>query len=285
MTVPDRRNLTVDQARLVEENLPLVQHIVSRMTQRFPATYSRDDLVQAGALGLIEAVARFDPDRGFSFSTFAGKRIEGAVLDALRSADWAARSVRRNERRLRSVGEALTADLGREPTDRELSTSMKIGLTELWDLQADLARTRLETLHRRNAPTPDGGERADVDIPSDDSAQLEERELLGYLRDAVDQLPERQRVVIVGHFLEGRTMTELGELLGVTQSRASQLKREALTTMRAGLAAALDESRSTTVGAAETRRGAASEAAQLRYNQALRGASTWRERLDNPTGR
>ena len=291
IAVATRRSLTADQERMVEENLPLVHHIVARMTQRFPATFSRDDLAQAGALGLIEAVARFDPARGFAFSTFAGRRIEGAVLDALRSADWASRSLRRHERQLRRADDALTADLGREPTDRELSASMRIGLAELRDLRADLARTRLETLHRRNSPIGDGIDRPDIDIPSRDEHQrLEDRELLGYLRDAVNQLPERHRVVIVGCFLEGRTMTELGQLLGVTQSRASQLKREALTMMRAGLAAALDDTQPSAAGPGvdHARRGKDSGRSvgdtQATYNRALHSASTWRERLDYPTG-
>jgi RNA polymerase sigma factor for flagellar operon FliA len=274
IAVSSQRSLTEDQERMVEENLPLVQHIVSRMTQRFPATFSRDDLVQAGALGLIEAVARFDPARGFAFSTFAGRRIEGAVLDALRSNDWASRSVRRSERQLRRVGDALTAELDREPTDRELSESMKIKLADLRNLKDDLARTRVETLHRRTASQVDGTDRTEIDVPANEEPQrLEERELFAYLRDAVEQLPERHRVVIVGYFLDGRTMTELGQLLGVTQSRASQLKSEALTMMRAGLVAALDDVNASDRGS------------QATYNEAVRDASTWRERVDYPAGR
>ena len=276
---------------MVEENLPLVHHIVARMTQRFPATFSRDDLAQAGALGLIEAVARFDPARGFAFSTFAGRRIEGAVLDALRSADWASRSLRRHERQLRRADDALTADLGREPTDRELSASMKIGAAELRVLKADLDRARVDTLNRRYSPIGDGIDQPEIDVPTrDDYQRLEDRELLGYLRDAVNQLPERHRVVIVGCFLEGRSMTELGQLLGVTQSRASQLKREALTTMRAGLTAALDDTEPSAMGSGPDPAlsgpgsGRSGSDTQATYNRALHSASTWRERLDYPTG-
>lgn len=236
VAVTIRERLTVDEERLVEENLPLVQHIVNRMTQRFPATFSRDDLVQAGALGLTEAATRFDPDRGYAFSTFAGRRIEGAVLDALRSDDWAARSVRRSERRMVRTAEALAATLGREPMDQELSAAMKMELDDLHKLKADLARTRVESLHGSRRPGIADDEVREIDVAADDgAASLEERELQSRLRAAVELLPERHRMVIVGYFLDGRSMTELGRVLGVTQSRASQLKREALAMMRSGM--------------------------------------------------
>ncbi len=239
----DGERLTPDEERLVEENLPLVHHIVGRMTQRFPATFSRDDLVQAGALGLIEAVSRFDPDRGFAFSTFAGRRIEGAVLDALRSADWAARSVRRSERHMHQTGDALAATLGREPTDRELSAAMRIELDELHKLKADLARTHLASLNRPSWPSGAGTPRSELDVADvDQPIPIETQEIQRELRAALELLPERHRTVVVGHFLEGRSMTELGHLLGVTQSRASQLKREALSMLRSDLASTLEGS-------------------------------------------
>lgn len=264
--------LTREQERTVEENMPLVQHIVARMTRSFPSTCSRDDLVQAGALGLIEAARRFEPDRGVTFSTYAGRRIEGAVLDALRSVDWASRSVRRDERQLRTTSAQLVAALGRHPTECELSETMAIDPQRLRDLRADLARARLDSLTRGPGLGDEATGRAELDVvaPVDDRRSLEHRELLGYLRDAVRLLPERHRLIIVGYFLEGRSMTELGAFLGVTQSRASQLKTEALTMMRDGLTSAIDET--CPPGSFRGRR-------QVAYNEALKTASTWRQRL------
>ena len=228
--------LTPVQRRMVVDNLPLVRHVVGRLTERMPASYSRDDLVQAGALGLIEATRRFDPELGYTFSTFAGRRIEGAVLDMIRRADWASRSVRRDERRLSAADAELQAALGRRPTDQELSESLNIGVERLHGLRADLARARLDSLDR----VAEGGGHP-FEAAADDVSRLERAETLDRLRSAIDVLPERHRMVIVGHFFEGRSMTELGGLLGVTQSRASQIKAEALARLRSGLETAGDD--------------------------------------------
>ena len=233
--------LTVAEQHVVEQNLALVHYIVARLTERFPASRSRDDLVQVGALGLIEATRRFEPGRDVSFSTYAGRRIEGAVLDALRKDDWASRSVRSGERRLLAVSDTLYAALGRQPTDGEICESMHVEVKKLHALRADLARAQVESLNRG---LDAGGEQiatGQIDLPAPHVSEesLERQEMFGYLRDAVQLLPERHRLIVVGHFIEGKTITELGELLGVSQSRVSQLKNEALTIMRNGMSAAL----------------------------------------------
>lgn len=257
---------------MVEKNIALVHHIVSRMTENFPAAVQRDDMVQAGLVGLIEATQRFDADRGFSFSTFAGRRIEGAVLDLLRRADWAPRSVRRNERQLHEMEAGMTAQLGRRPTAEELGEALGTGSDHVHSLRADVAKARLNPLVVRAKGDDNDNELGELDLPAanvPDTLDLEHQELMGYLRDGIDLLPERHRVVVVGHFLEGRSMTELGELLGVTQSRASQLKSEALGMLKAGIDLNLD--------GVEPKR--APTARQATFNEALGGASTWRERV------
>ncbi len=267
------QRLTPEQEATVERNIALVHHIVTRMTQNFPSADQRDDLVQAGLVGLIEATQRFDPERGFSFSTFAGRRIEGAVLDLLRRADWAPRSVRRNERQLHDVEAQLTSSLGRKPTPSELGESMGTGLDQIHSLRADVAQARVSSLFVSGRTNEDDSTTAEADSPvalgSLGHEDLEHQELMGYLRDGIRLLPERHRVVIVGHFLDGKSMTELGELLGVTQSRASQLKGEALTMLKGGLEANLDD-----VEAPAT-----SSPRQGAYNNALGEASSWRDRL------
>ncbi len=258
---------------MVENNIALVHHIVSRMTENFPAAVQRDDMVQAGLVGLIEATQRFDADRGFSFSTFAGRRIEGAVLDLLRRADWAPRSVRRNERQLHEMEAGMTAQLGRRPTAAELGDAMGTGPDHVHNLRADVAKARLNPLVVRAKGDDGDNDMTDLDLAATDipdTLDLEHQELMGYLRDGISLLPERHRIVIVGHFLEGRSMTELGELLGVTQSRASQLKSEALGMLKSGIDVSLD--------GVEPQR--SPTARQASFNEALSGASTWRERVE-----
>lgn len=264
--------LTPDQRKMVEKNIALVHHIVSRMTENFPAAVQRDDMVQAGLVGLIEATQRFDADRGFSFSTFAGRRIEGAVLDLLRRADWAPRSVRRNERQLHEMEAGMTAQLGRRPTAEELGDALGTGADHVHNLRADVAKARLNPLVVRAKGDDNDNDVSDLDLAATDipdTLDLEHQELMGYLRDGIDLLPERHRVVIVGHFLEGKSMTDLGELLGVTQSRASQLKSEALGMLKTGIDVNLD--------GVQPRR--TPTARQASFNEALGDASTWRERV------
>lgn len=268
--------LTEQQKKTVVANLALVEHIVNRVAANLPATYSRDDLVQTGTLGLISATVRYDPSAGTAFSTFAGRRIEGAIIDLLRQADWAPRSVRALERRLvaaeqradqagaigpAQVAQRLARDLGVEPEDIER-------------LRGDIDRARIESLDR-----PVSGEDAAVPLASTVSngrALTEEtvadQEMIGYLRDGVALLPERHRIVVVGYYYEGKSMTELGALLGVTQSRASQLKDEALTLLRNGLDSVYGEGDETVPGEASSRR-------QRAFTESFASSREWRDRL------
>ena len=268
--------LTPPQRQMVERNIPLVEHIVKRLSARFPASYDRDDLVQTGILGLIEASTRFDPSMGIAFSTFAGRRIEGSIIDQLRRDDWAPRSVRAGERQLEQAESELTARRGGvRPDDAELSRVLGVTVTDVHRLRTRIAAASLDSLDR-----PVGGGDA-VTTLSETVAdlsglgvegELDDRELRAYLRDAVSLLPERHRIVIVGHFLEGRSMTELGALLGVTQSRASQLKEDALRLIREGMRDQYREGDTSDEPQRRTRREAA-------FTESLRSARSWRSRL------
>lgn len=227
--------LTDEQRQQVVANIPLVEHIVNRVAANLPASHSRDDLVQTGIMGLISAAVRYDPEAGAAFSTFAGRRIEGAIIDLLRRNDWAPRSVRAGEKRLTAAEERLRVD--HSPTSEELSAELGCTVGELDRLRDDIAKARLDSLDRPvrsddtpiplAATVPDHRRRADQ--------KVDDEELLGYLRNGVSLLPDRHRMIIVGFFFEGRTVTELGALLGVTQSRASQLKDEAIRMLREGI--------------------------------------------------
>ncbi len=226
--------LTEAQRKQVVDNVPLVEHIVNRVSAGLPSGFSRDDLVQNGILGLISATMRFDPDHGVTFSSFAGRRIEGAIIDSLRRADWAPRSVRAYERRL---NQAEAGTDGIKASVRDLARELGIEPGEVAKVRADVARSRLDSLDR--PVTTDGDAQPLSATVSDSTTNLEDsvgdQEMIGYLRRGIALLPERQRVIIVGYFFQGHTMTELGQLLGVTQSRASQLKDDALRMLRAGL--------------------------------------------------
>ncbi len=264
--------LTTSQRAMVERHIPLVEHITTRVLSRLPASHERDDLVQTGLLGLIAAVQRFDPDAGTAFSTYAGRRIEGAIIDHLRRADWAPRSVRSLERRVRSVEEALPPTADRP---ERVAEALGVAPDDLARLRADLARARVDSLDRPVNDTDEVGTVGGTVASSNPEIEhlMEDKELAGYVRSAVDLLPERHRIVVMGYFFEDRSMTELGELLGVTQSRASQLKDEALRMMRGGLARSYDETEPVPASLKQaTRR-------QRAFNEALSGPRPWHERL------
>lgn len=268
--------LTDEQREMVLTHVPLVEHIVNRVSAGLPSRYARDDLVQTGILGLITATVRFDPDRGVSFSTFAGRRIEGAIIDHLRRSDWAPRSVRALERRLVQAQDrnpATDPSVALDQASRELG----IDRGQLERLRQDIVKARVDSLDRPvgidgDGPTPLS------DTVVDPSQGVEDRingfELVGYLRDGVALLPERHRIVIIGYFFDGRTMTDLGALLGVTQSRASQIKDEALTMLRQALDQIYQES-----GDEAGPPGRRPSARQVDFNRSLAGSRPWQDRL------
>jgi RNA polymerase sigma factor for flagellar operon FliA len=224
---------------LVREHLPLVGHHVRELLNRVPAHVNRDDLVSAGMIALVTAAKSFDPERGIPFGRFASARIRGALLDELRGLDWASRSVRTRARRLDTAQQELTATLGRTPTATELAHALGVSVDEVDSVEEDVQRAVVLSLQGFTAGTAE-------DAVAERGAGPEEllllRERLGYLRDAVDTLPERLRVVVTGYFLQERPMAELAAELGVSESRISQLRAEALTLLRDGMNAQLEPS-------------------------------------------
>ena len=212
---------------LVRENLALVGHLVREAAARLPRHLDTDDLYGAGALALVQAARSFDPELGVPFARFAGTRIRGAMIDQMRQRDWATRSVRSRARALAAVTEELTAALHRRPTDVELATASGLSVQAVREVEQGTDRAALLSL---DPLTPDG-EGLGAGIP-DSSPRPDEAlvaaERLGYLRDAIAELPQRTRLVVTGYYLENRQLTELAAELGVTQSRASQLRSEGL---------------------------------------------------------
>ncbi|MEX2254438.1 MAG: FliA/WhiG family RNA polymerase sigma factor [Acidimicrobiia bacterium] len=259
---------------LVVSSLPLVQFAVTEIWTRVPRHVSRDDLVSAAMMGLAQAARTFDPSRGVAFQHYASRRIKGALLDELRSLDWATRSVRAKSTQLRSVTETLTAALGRGPNASEIAEVMGTTVSDVCTLAENAHRATV--LNYESIVTE--GEAVDllwVDDETPEDAVLR-RERHAYLFDAVATLPERQKRVVVGYFFEERPMEELAQELGVTESRVSQLCSEALRKLRDGINSQLEpealESTPDISGIVAKRRGA--------YYAAIAGASDYRTRLD-----
>ncbi len=269
-----------DRAELnarIEANLPLVKHVVFQVAVHFPRHVDREELARAGALGLVEAARRYDESRGVPFERFAAQRIRGAILDSVRAADWAPRSVRLVARRLEATEQQLATELGRVPNSDEMAKAMGISHKELARLRDRLFRSVVLALDHETGDDSDE-DLTLVDMLSDrsmaePSEELEVRELHNYLRDAVKLLPERQRFVIVGYFLEGKTSQDLARFLGVTESRVSQLRSEALSNLKLGIEAQYDPSADEMpVGRVAKR--------QAAFVGKINEASDWKNRLD-----
>jgi RNA polymerase sigma factor for flagellar operon FliA len=224
----------------VEEHLPLVNHVVFQVAVHFPRHVDRDDLINAGAIGLVEAARRYDESRGVPFNRFAAQRIRGAIIDAVRAADWAPRSVRTLARRLDSVEQRLASNLGRLPNIGETAAELGITTEEVHALREKVFRSVVLAFEHVSSDSQDE-ELTLIDVLADDGrepdAELEDRELKAYLREAVAHLPERYRLIVVGYFIQERTSDDLARFLGVTESRISQMRTEALGMLKRGIEA------------------------------------------------
>jgi RNA polymerase sigma factor FliA len=266
-------------SRLVEEHLPLVNHVVFQVAVHFPRHVDRNELIHAGALGLVEAAKRYDDSRGVPFNRFAAQRIRGAIIDAVRAADWAPRSVRMLARRLDQVEQRLAVQLGRVPSLGETAKALGMEDEELHNLRDRIFRSVVLAFEYIVSDSDDE-ELTLVDVLADTgpepAAELEDRELKSYLRDAVAMLPERHRLIIIGYFIQERTSEDLARFLGVTESRISQMRTEALAMLRRGIEAQYvpTEQRVEPEGLVQRRRAA--------YAERITGASSWPQRISAP---
>lgn len=233
--LPVTVNTPAEVDALVAENLPLVGYNVSEVLHRVPPSVSRDELASAGALALVLAARAYDATTGVPFARYASLRIKGAILDELRSMDWASRGARRRSRELETATERLRATLGRTPSREELAETLGVDVPAVDAARADSERRVL------SLDVPDSqvaGTVRDTDLTPEEQVLSGER--AHWLRAAVTELPERLRVVITGLYLEDRAIADLATDLGVTQSRISQLRTEALGLLRDGLNTAFD---------------------------------------------
>ena len=229
--------LTSEQETILLEHLPVVRYLARRIHERLPQHVDMEDLVSAGVLGLMDAFAKFDPDKKVQFKSYAQFRIRGAIIDSLRTLDWSPRELRRKGRAVEEAVRVLTAKLGRPPGEAEIAAEMALSLEEYQQLLGDLKGLEIGTLHMEH--NEDSGEEELAYIPSrpeDDPlfrclrGELEER-----LAEAINHLPDRERLVMTLYYYEEMTMREIGLVLGVVESRVSQVHASAVVHLRAAL--------------------------------------------------
>jgi len=252
MTVEDTKDLwqqyrrTGDAGlrdRLIFTYAPLVKYVAGRLASGLPAHVDDDDLVSYGLLGLIGAIERYDPDRDVKFETYAITRIKGSIIDELRALDWVPRSVRSRARDIERTIAELESRLGRAPSDEEIAGRLGLSQDELDESLSDISRTSIAALDELWTVSAGGDQISLIDTIEDAQgldpisalASTEMREAIG---EAISGLPEREKLVITLYYYEELTLREIGEVLGVTESRVSQLHTKAILRLKARLAGA-----------------------------------------------
>ncbi|HEX5246234.1 MAG TPA: RNA polymerase sigma factor WhiG [Gaiellaceae bacterium] len=228
--------------RLIVTYAPLVKYVAGRLGSGLPAHVDDEDLVSYGLLGLIGAIERYDPDRDVKFETYAIARIRGAIIDELRALDWVPRSVRSRARDIeRAIGE-LEAKLGRVPSDEEIAGKLGLTVEELDESLSEISRSSIAALDELWTISGSGGDQValidtieDTEAP-DPQGALSQTELREAIADAIARLPEREKLVVTLYYYEELTLREIGEVLGVTESRVSQLHTKAILRLKARLA-------------------------------------------------
>src|SRR5580700_11551396 len=224
--------------RIVLEHLPLVKAIAVRVHENLPVHVDLDDLVHAGILGLFDAASKYDPDKQVVFSSYAKHRIKGAILDSLRQLDWASRDMRRRHKQLEAATRDLASTLQRAPTEAEVAAKLGMDVDRWRNMMLDLRNVGLVSASTRanendDLPAPD--------FPSNPESQPDSicarEQLRSVLGDAMKTLPERYRKVVLLYYTNEMTMKEIGGILGINESRVSQIHKSALEKMAVALQA------------------------------------------------
>jgi RNA polymerase sigma factor for flagellar operon FliA len=232
--------------RLVLAYSPLVKFVAGRMSSGLPAHIEEADLISYGLLGLIGAIERFEPEREIKFETFAVARIKGSIIDELRSLDWVPRSVRAKAREIEAAHSKLERELGRTPTDEEVSNALEMSMDDFQEALIQISNSSLVALDELWAVSDASGDQVSLlDTMRDPSAvdparELGVSELKDRLAHAISRLPEREKLVVALYYYENLTLREIGEVLGVTESRVSQLHTKAVLRLKARLQSEVD---------------------------------------------
>ena len=225
--------------KVILEHLPLVKAIAIRVHENLPVHVDVEDLVHAGVLGLFDAVQKYDPSKQVAFSSYAKHRIRGAILDSLRQLDWASRDLRRRHRQFEAVSRELAAELQRTPTEEEVAEKMGVAPERWRSMMLDLRNVGLISASSRHQ---DGEDLPAPDFPGSQDSQPDvicaRRQLREALNEAVRTLPERYQRVVVMYYSNEMTMKEIGTVLGINESRVSQIHKSALEKMAVALQSA-----------------------------------------------
>jgi RNA polymerase sigma factor FliA len=227
--------------RLVLAYSPLVKFVAGRMSSGLPAHIEEADLISYGLLGLIGAIERFEPEREIKFETFAVARIKGSIIDELRSLDWVPRSVRAKAREIEAAHSKLEREHGRTPTDEEVAGALDMSMDDFQESLIQISNSSLVALDELWAVSDASGDQVSLlDTMKDPSAvdparELGVSELKDRLAHAISRLPEREKLVVALYYYENLTLREIGEVLGVTESRVSQLHTKAVLRLKARL--------------------------------------------------
>jgi RNA polymerase sigma factor for flagellar operon FliA len=231
-----------EKSQYVEQYSPLIKYLANRLAARLPDHINRDDLISSGVLGLIDAVDKFDPGRAIMFKTYAEFRIKGAMLDELRSLDWVPRSIRKKANQLERLWQRLEIELGHPPSDEEAAESLQVSVPEYLKMLDEVHTISILDLDAFKAVDKTGArESRDIyDLLADENSldgltTLTQSEVRDVLAAAIDELAEKERLVVTLYYHEELTMKEIGQVLGYTESRISQLHTKSLLRLRAKL--------------------------------------------------
>jgi RNA polymerase sigma factor FliA len=229
-----------ERDELILEHLPQIKYIAQRISTKLPSHVELNDLVSAGILGLLDAIEKFDPSRGVKFKTYAELRIKGAILDSLRNLDWAPRSLRKKSKDLERVYRELEQRLGRPATDKEVCEEMEISLEEFYELVDQIKGLNLGSFQELSGPDEEKNSEPLVkyvpDAPHLDPFFIfHKSEIQNILSTAIDTLPKKERLVVSLYYFDELTMKEIGRVLGVNESRVSQLHTKAMLRLRTKL--------------------------------------------------
>jgi RNA polymerase sigma factor for flagellar operon FliA len=225
--------------RLVVAYSPLVKYVAGRLSSGLPAHVEEADLISYGLLGLISAIERFEPEREIKFETYAIPRVRGAIIDELRALDWVPRSVRARAREIERANVKLEHHLQRAPTDEEMATELGIEVEEFQESLIQISNSTIAALDELWTVSDSSGDQVSLldtlqDPTAPDPAKaMDATELKDRVADAIARLPEREKLVIALYYYENLTLREIGEVLGVTESRISQLHTKAVLRLRA----------------------------------------------------
>ncbi|BDT60610.1 RNA polymerase sigma factor FliA [Massilia varians] len=228
-----------DKNHLLTEHMPLVKRLAHHMKAKLPPSVEVDDLIQAGMMGLLDAINRYEDNHGAQFETYAVLRIRGAMLDELRNSDWMPRSTRQNMRKVEAAMEALQQRLGRPASESEIAKSLKMSLADYQEMLGDGGGHQLLYYEDFHDQGEDGGSDSFLDrYAVDDSDPLRSLLDTGFRQaviDAIDKLPPREKMLMGLYYEEELNLKEIGAVMGVSESRVSQLHTQAVSRLRAAL--------------------------------------------------